>query len=76
MSEKRRKRDKSRGTIKGGVGGEASADAERVKENRERNRGTIQGVVGREALENEIEVERVIKQKKQLVEKIRKFGPC
>ena len=64
MSEKRRKRDKSRGTIKGGVGGEASADAERVKENRERNRGTIQGVVGREALENEIEVERVIKKKK------------
>ena len=38
MSEKRSKRDKSRGTIKGGVGGEggeASADAEGVKENRE-----------------------------------------
>ena len=29
-----------------------------------------------EALENEIEVERVIKKKKDLVEKIRKFGPC
>ena len=35
MSEKRRKRDKSRGTIKGGVGGEASADADGVKESRE-----------------------------------------
>ena len=33
--------------------------------------------MGREALENEIEVERVIKKKKKdLVEKIRKFGPC
>ena len=32
--------------------------------------------MGREALENEIEVERVIKKKKHLVEKIRKFGPC
>ena len=60
MSEKRSKRDKSRGTIKGGVGGKASADAEGVKENRERNRGTVQGVVGREALEDEIEVERLI----------------
>lgn len=60
MSEKRRKRDKSRGTIKGGVGGKASADAEGVEENRERNRGTMQGVVGREALEDEIEVERLI----------------
>ena len=60
MSGKRRKREKSRGTIKGGVGGEASADAEGVEENRERNRGTIQGVVGREALEDEIEVERLI----------------
>ena len=60
MSEKRNKRDKSRGTIKGGVGGKASADAEGVEENRERNRGTVQGVVGREALEDEIEVERLI----------------
>ena len=60
MSGKRWKRDKSRGTIKGGVGGEASADAEGVEENRERNFGTIQGVVGREALEDEIEVERLI----------------
>ena len=60
MSGKRRKRDKSRGTIKGGVGGKVSADAEGVEENRERNRGTIQGVVGREALEDEIEVERLI----------------
>lgn len=60
MSGKRQKRDKSRGTIKGGVGGKASADAEGVEENRERNRGTVQGVVGREALEDEIEVERLI----------------
>ena len=60
MSGKRNKRDKSRGTIKGGVGGKASADAEGVEENRERNFGTIQGVVGREALEDEIEVERLI----------------
>ena len=60
MSGKRRKREKSRGTIKGVVGGEASADAEGVEENRERNRGTVQGVVGREALEDEIEVERLI----------------
>ena len=60
MSEKRQKRDKSRGTIKGGVGGKASADAEGVEENRERNFGTLQGVMGREALEDEIEVERLI----------------
>ena len=32
--------------------------------------------MSREALENEIEVERVIKKKKHLVEKIRKFGLC
>ena len=51
---------KSRGTIKGGVGGKASADAEGVEENRERNFGTIQGVVDREALKDEIEVERLI----------------
>ena len=60
MSEKRNKRDKSRGTIKGGVGGKASADAEGVEENRERNFGTIQGVAGGEALEDEIKVERLI----------------
>ena len=42
MSGKRRKREKSRGTIKGGVGGKASADAEGVEENRERNFGTMQ----------------------------------
>ena len=59
MSEKRSKRDKSRGTIKGGVGGEASADAEGVKENRE-------GIAGlyREWWVIVIEVERVIKKKK------------
>ena len=55
-SGKRRKRNRSHGIIKGGVGGEASEDGEGVKGSRERNRGTIQGGVGRETLENEMEL--------------------